>query len=464
MPSVMWFRRDLRINDNPALNAAIESAREQGDKQVVAMVMIDSSLWPTWGPPKQKYLIDSLKSLDESLQGNLTVRHGDPLVEVINVAKATKATEVHCAADFTAHGIERDKKIAELLATHNIKLIVTGSAYAVAPGRVRKSDETAYRVYTPFYKAWLVHGWRSPAAFVGHPKWITPVASQGFPDVITPANMIEVAAGESAALARWEFAKENIINDYKDSRDRADLDGTSRLSTHLKWGEIHPRTLLAELGDEPGQETFRKEIAWREFYADVLFHNPHTATQYLNPDFEKMEYDSGPIADARLEAWKQGNTGFPFVDAGMRQLLAEGWMHNRVRMVTASFLIKDLHLEWQIGAAWFFELLRDADIASNQHGWQWTAGCGTDASPYFRIFNPVLQGLKFDPDGDYVRKYIPELRHISGKAVHEPWLLADGYANGYAARIVDHSVERDESLRRLKALKTDKLISERFTQ
>jgi deoxyribodipyrimidine photo-lyase len=276
--------------------------------------------------------------------------------------------------------------------------------------------------------------------------------------------MIEVAAGESAALARWEFAKENIINDYKDSRDRADLDGTSRLSTHLKWGEIHPRTLLAELGDEPGQETFRKEIAWREFYADVLFHNPHTATQYLNPDFEKMEYDSGPIADARLEAWKQGNTGFPFVDAGMRQLVAEGWMHNRVRMVTASFLIKDLHLEWQIGAAWFFELLRDADIASNQHGWQWTAGCGTDASPYFRIFNPVLQGLKFDPDGDYVRKYIPELRHISGKAVHEPWLLADGYANGYAARIVDHSVERDESLRRLKALKTDKLISERFTQ
>ncbi|MEY2634677.1 MAG: hypothetical protein RIS75_617 [Actinomycetota bacterium] len=449
----MWFRRDLRINDNPALNAAIESARAQGDNHVAAMVMIDSALWPTWGAPKQKYLVDSLTSLNESLQGNLIVRHGNPLEEVLCVAQATGATEVHMAADFTSHGIERDRLIKELLADAGIKLVVTGSIYAVAPGRVLKADETPYKVYTPFYKAWSAHGWRKPAKFVGPPEWVMPVESQGFPNVEEVAGMQKVAAGETAALERWQYVKREILDDYKNNRDRADLDGTSKLSTALKWGEIHPRTLLAELGDEAGHETYRKELAWREFYADVLFHNPHTVSDYLNPAFAEMEYDSGPLADQRLEAWKTGNTGYPFVDAGMRQLLAEGWMHNRVRMVTASFLIKDLHLEWQIGAAWFFELLRDADLASNQHGWQWTAGCGTDASPYFRIFNPVMQGLKFDPNGDYVRKYIPELHHLPGASAHEPWNAPDGYENNYAKRIVDHAVERDVSLARLKALK-----------
>ena len=453
MPTVFWFRRDLRLQDNPALNLAITNA---GDSKVTAMVMIDDALWPTWGAAKQHYLVDSLSKLDESLNGNLVVRHGDPVEEVVKVALAAKATEVHCGHDFTTVGINRDAAVKAALAAHGIELVQTGSIYAVSPGRVAKLDGTPYKVYTPFYKAWLKHGWRAPVAYVGHPDWQQPVPSMGFPTTKPVEGMTLSVAGEAEALRRFAEFKETFLQDYNQVRDRADLDGTSKLSVHLKWGEIHPRTLLAQLGDEEGHEIYRKELAWREFYADVLFHNPHTITDYLNPEFANMQYNSGAIADLQFAAWKCGRTGYPMVDAGMRQLLQEGWMHNRVRMITASFLIKDLHLEWQQGAAWFFELLKDADLASNQHGWQWTAGCGTDAAPYFRIFNPISQGLKFDPSGDYVRKYIPELRHISGPQVHEPWKLIDGYTHGYPERIVDHAIEREESLRRYKALRADK--------
>ena len=444
----MWFRRDLRLNDNPALAAA-----DAHGQKTACMVMIDSALWPTWGAAKQAYLVDSLASLNESLSGNLTIRHGDPLEQVLAVAKAAGADKVFCAADFTIPGIERDKKVKEILAKNGIDFEIIGSNYAVAPGRVLKADATPYRVYTPFYKGWLQHGWRAPLEMNLSGNWVTGIDNHGLPAVEMPEGMERSIAGEEAALTRFEYFLQNGVMEYKTLRDRADLDGTSRLSVALKWGEVHPRTLLAELGDSDGEEHFRKEIAWREFYADVLFHNPHTVTEYLNPAFENMQYDTGEIAESRFEAWKSGNTGYPFVDAGMRQLLKEGWMHNRLRMVTASFLVKDLHLEWQQGAAWFFELLKDADIASNQHGWQWTAGCGTDAAPYFRIFNPITQGQRFDPNGEYVRKYIPELRHIDGAAVHEPWEQGDGYAHGYAQRIVDHATERDESLRRYNEIK-----------
>jgi deoxyribodipyrimidine photo-lyase len=240
---------------------------------------------------------------------------------------------------------------------------------------------------------------------------------------------------------------------YDEDRNRADLSGTSHLSHALAHGEIHPRTILARIGDSKAEEVFAKEICWREFYADVLFRNPASLTEYYEPRFAQMRYDSGKEAEAKLVAWKAGRTGFPMVDAGMRQLLADGWMHNRVRMIVASFLVKDLHLEWQVGAAHFEELLTDFDPASNAHGWQWTAGSGTDASPYYRVFNPIMQGYKFDPNGDYVRKYIPELRHIEGAEVHEPWNLIDGLVHGYPAPIVDHASERVEALARLEEIK-----------
>ncbi|MFL6182320.1 MAG: cryptochrome/photolyase family protein, partial [Actinomycetes bacterium] len=334
----------------------------------------------------------------------------------------------------------------------------TGSPYAVSPGRVRKTDGTPYRVYTPFYRAWCEHGWRAPAEF-DQVAWVSAVAS----DALPPSHSNEAPpllpeAGERAALARWADFRDNALDDYADRRDRPDLRATSHLSVHLSFGEIHPRTVLADLGSPHAKltkshEVFRKELAWREFYADVLHHEPQSASQYLRPEFAHMDYDVGASAERKLAVWQSGNTGFPIVDAGMRQLLAEGWMHNRVRMIVASFLVKDLHLEWQVGAGWFMRHLVDGDLASNSHGWQWTAGSGTDAAPYFRIFNPITQGLRYDPDGDYVRRYVPELAHLSGPDIHEPWKTADGYDKGYPERIVDHAAERRESLARYQLIK-----------
>ena len=230
------------------------------------------------------------------------------------------------------------------------------------------------------------------------------------------------------------------------------LDATSRLSPHLKWGTIHPRQLLDRLGDRPGEATWATELAWREFYADVLFHRPDTIRSNYVDTMDGLRWDEGKRADERFEAWCQGRTGYPIVDAGMRQLLAEGCMHNRVRMITASFLVKDLHVDWRRGARWFMQHLVDGDLASNTHGWQWTAGTGTDAAPFFRVFNPTLQATRFDPDGDYVRRYVAELASIEGGAVHEPWKasgdLFGGGASDYPDPIVDHAAERDEALQR----------------
>ena len=260
------------------------------------------------------------------------------------------------------------------------------------------------------------------------------------------------SAGEGAAQERWKEFRQGGLSRYDENRNLSGVDGTSKLSPHLRWGEIHPRTLLADLGPSEAHSVFRKEIAWREFYADVLHHNPHTTREYYAPRFANMRYDE---PGQKLLAWCEGKTGYPFVDAAMRQLRAEGWMHNRTRMVVASFLVKDLHLEWQHGANYFMKYLIDNDVASNSHGWQWTAGCGTDASPYYRIFNPVEQGKRFDEQGTYIRRYVPELRHLSDKEIHEPWDAKDGYVHGYPSRIVDHATERNESLERLKEIKVD---------
>ena len=444
--SIMWFRRDLRIGDNPALLEAIAAGEE-----IIPVFILDKSLIKSAGTKRLAYLGRSLGLLDESLNNSLHVMVGEQSEVLKELMKRYNAASVHISTEYEPYGVARDARVEAA----GIPLVRTGSPYAVAPGRVVKpSDATPYKVYTPFYRAWSIHGWRKPAETPKNIKCVTPNESdRNFPDWQLPEGASITAAGEKAALARWKFFQENGLDSYDEARNLAAIDGTSKLSAHLKWGEIHPRTLLAPLGESKAHDTFRKEIAWREFYADVLHNNPHTDKEYYAPRFADMRYNQ---PDEKFQAWKDGKTGYPFVDAAMRQLVHEGWMHNRTRMVVASFLVKDLHLEWQLGADFFMEHLVDFDVASNAHGWQWTAGSGTDASPYYRVFNPIEQGKRFDAEGDYIRRYVPELAHLSAASIHEPWLHADENTNNYPSRIVDHAVERLESLARLKEIKSDK--------
>jgi deoxyribodipyrimidine photo-lyase len=444
MRSVYWFRRDLRLQDNQAL----AQAASQGEVYPAYLV---PEGFAGWKPIRQHSLIESLKALSASLPGGLAIAHSAK--ELLAIAADAQADQLVATESFDTEGMREQRELAGLVRLQGLELHLHGSNYAVRPGSVLKDDGSYLKVYTPFYKRWLQVGWSRPISLdVTSVSWGSLPQYQELPKASGPAPF-KIRAGEQFALRTWKRFKEHGLAGYHEQRNRMDLSGTSHLSHALAHGEIHPRTLLIELGDSPGEEVFRKELAWREFYADVLFHNPHTLTDYFVPSFAHMRY-SDPVGQQDwLEAWKQGKTGYPVVDAAMRQLSQTGWMHNRARMIVASFLVKDLHFEWQVGARHFEELLTDFDPASNSHGWQWTAGCGTDASPYYRVFNPVLQGEKFDPNGDYVRKYVPELSHIPGSAVHQPWLLIDGLANGYPAPIVDHYAERDESLARLKEIK-----------
>jgi len=443
--AIFWFRRDLRLSDNPALLAAIDESDE-----VIPLFIMDDEISNRAGEHRRAYLAQSLQALNESLDGNLLIKSGSPVEVISEVMKKYKASSVHSAFPYAPYGNERDAE----LKSAGIELQQLGSGYAVAPGRVLKDDGTPYRVYTPFYRAWLAHGWRAPVAAPKKVSWVAPLkGDQNTPKWNAPEGTILQEAGEKAALKRYKDFLKRAAEDYGDARNIPGIEGTSRLSPHLRWGEIHPRTILAALGQSKGHEVYRKEIAWREFYADVLHNNPQTSRDYYDIKFKKMRYDK---PGSKFQAWCEGKTGYPFVDAAMRQLVREGWMHNRTRMVVASFLVKDLHLEWQHGANFFMKYLIDNDVASNAHGWQWTAGCGTDASPYYRVFNPVEQGKKFDPEGVYIKKFVPELAHLNGDDVHEPWEAENGYSQGYMKRIVDHAAERLESLARLEEIKAAK--------
>lgn len=439
--ALLWFRRDLRLSDNPALVEAVRSADD-----VVGVFCVDPALWDVAGPIRQRFLLDCLAALDESMDGNLVVRVGDPVDVLPDLAVEVEAASVHIAADFGPYGGRRDDDVSEAISDVGIEFVRTGSPYAIDPGTIFTKSDTHYKVFTPFSRAWREHGWPDPVPKPASIAWRS-VASEGLPDRPDVGDVDLARAGEDAAGHRLDHFLRSKVEDYDDARDRPADDATSRLSADLKWGTLHPRQILARLGRTDGEKAFATELCWREFYADVLFHLPQSARESLNERVGSMPWDRGAGADDAFDAWSQGRTGYPIVDAGMRQLLAEGWVHNRVRMIVASFLVKDLHLDWQRGARWFMQHLVDGDLASNQHGWQWTAGTGTDAAPYFRIFNPTTQGERFDPSGEYVRRYVPELAGVAGKAVHQPWKLDESPAD-YPEPIVDHAEEREESLRR----------------
>ncbi|WP_319445453.1 MULTISPECIES: deoxyribodipyrimidine photo-lyase [unclassified Mycobacterium] len=430
MPTLMWFRRDLRLHDLPALS---DAANADGD--VLACYVLDPRLQASSGSRRLQFLYDSLRELRDGLDGRLLVTRGRPEARIPVLAKQIHATSVHVSADFSPFGVRRDTAVREALG--DVPLEESGSPYLVSPGRVTKGDGTPYKVFTPFYAAWRGHGWRAPAKTgPTSATFLDPSGVEGGVDIPTGDVRLELPAGESAARKAWRRFVETRLGDYADDRNRPDVDGVSRMSAHLKFGTIHPRTMAKDLGQGKGAQAYLRELAFRDFYAGVLYEWPRSRWRNWNDAFDRIEVDEDAEAKQRFETWKAGRTGFPIVDAGMRQLSECGFMHNRVRMIVASFLVKDLHLPWQWGARWFLDQLVDGDMASNQHGWQWAAGCGTDAAPYFRVFNPDTQGRKFDPDQEYVRRWVPEFG-----------------TPDYPDPMVDHRAERTEALRRYQAIR-----------
>ncbi len=446
--TVFWFRRDLRLADNPALARAAETG------PVLAVFVVDPALWKPSGDNRRAFLLRSLDALDRSIGGRLCLTQGDPAAVLPEICGTVGADRVVACEDFGPYGRRRDRSVSAALEAAGLSLELLDSPYAVRPDSIVTGGGTPYKVFTPFFRAWTKHGWAAPTP-VPDLDWVEPPS--GGPVIVAPSEPTVTAplppAGEDAAWERIERFLAEGVNAYGQQRDLPAVDGTSRLSPYLKLGTVHPRQILDRLGQSPGEETFRSELCWRDFYAEVLFQRPDSARQAYVARMGAMEVDDGPEADDRFEAWKTGRTGYPIVDAGMRQLLAEGWMHNRVRMIVASFLVKDLHIDWVRGARYFMVQLVDGDLASNNHGWQWVAGTGTDASPYFRIFNPITQSKKFDPDGRYLRKWLPEIAHLPDRSIHAPWTEKTGAPAAYPLPIVDHDAERVESLARYDRLK-----------
>lgn len=445
--AIVWFRRDLRLADHPALWSAVSRF-----DRVLPLFVWDQRLFKPSGAARLGFMGDCVQSLSDSLDGELVIRVGHPAQVVAEVAEEAGATEVLVTADFGPYGKARDGQVAAAL-PDPIGMVSMDSPYAVTPGSLCTSSGTPFQVFSPFARAWREHGWAEPRP----QSPLSKVGRFGLPDVAVPPEVSAsrssaFPAGEAAAHRRLDDFLERDVHRYRDDRDRPDLDATSRLSPYLKAGCVHPRQILGRLkpGDA-GADSFRDELCWREFFADVLFHHAGAARHPYRPDWEHFEVDTGPAADELFHAWTQGRTGYPIIDAGMRQLLNQGWVPNRVRMISASFLIKDLHLDWRRGASWFMRHLIDGDLASNQMNWQWVAGSGTDAAPFFRIFNPITQSRKFDPEGQYIRRWVPELRRMGPREVHDPWHSGD--PSPYPRPVVDHDVERRVALARFDHLR-----------
>ncbi len=350
--------------------------------------------------------------------GTVHTVEGNPAEAIVAFATEHGVREVHATQDSGPYGRERDARVAASLQQRGIELIISGSNYIVNPGTILNTKGLQMRTFRGFKQAWL----RIARTKV--------------------SNFEALEAGESgpvAHLAKWV----DELGSYPTNRDYPALEATSKLSINLRFGTIHPGRVLAGVAGRDGSERFIEQLCWREWYADNLWHDPQSAWRNGSNSARQPRCDTGEMARRRFTAWCAGQTGYPIVDAGMRQLNETGWMHNRVRMITASFLVKDLHLPWQWGARWFMEKLRDGDLASNNLSWQWVAGVGIDASPYYRIFNPGAQSERFDPDGEYIRTWVKELED-AGSDIHRP------RTGSYVTPIVDHAVEREEALARHK--------------
>jgi len=456
-PVIVWFRNDLRLADHPALAAA--------DGPVVPLYVLEDEAAGPWAPGGAAlwWLHHALAALDASLGGRLVLARGRAADVVPRLAARLGARAVHWNARIEPWGIAEDAAVAAALERDGRAARPFAHDLLFPPGRIATRGGGGFRVFTPFWRACLAAG--APARPLAAPALRFADVQAGGPalaDLALLPSRPDWAGGLRAAWQPGEPAARQALSaflvgalaGYADGRDRPAEPGTSRLSPRLRWGELSPRQVwhaVAGRGDSPGAEAFLRELGWREFSAHLLLQAPDLPLAPLQPAFARFPWAADAAA---LRAWQRGRTGYPLVDAGMRELWATGWMHNRVRMVVASFLVKHLLQPWQQGEAWFWDTLVDADLANNAASWQWVAGCGADAAPYFRIFNPVKQGQTFDPAGAYVRRWVPELARLSDRHLHAPWQAAPlelaeaGVVLGrtYPAPIVDHAAARARAL------------------
>ena len=462
-PAIIWFRRNLRLDDNVPLDAAL-----RGHEAVVPVLVLDDHYRnEDFSPPRLRFLAETLRELEVELAARgsrLLVRNGPAGEALAALARETEADTVYGHDDHEPHGRALAREVEAALAPQGTRLRLLPDLHLVPPASLRTDAGRPYTVFTPFLRRWREADKAAPSP--APPRVPTPdaILDPSFPSIqlSRPRRLGEAGApanppgGAREARRLWDrFRKTGLVR-YAGDRDAPAVAGTSRLSPHLRFGTIGVRRLLAEARgawkDADAEErasidTFVSELAWREFYASILAEHPRVLSASFRPEFDRFPWVVGEEAEERFAAWRDGRTGYPIVDAGMRQLAHEGWMHNRVRMIVASFLTKHLLVDWRRGEAFFRARLADGDPASNNGGWQWSAGCGTDAQPFFRIFNPVLQGERFDPDGAYVQRWVPELSAWkgAGRSFHAPWRAPSPPAD-YPAPVVDHAAARARAL------------------
>ena len=470
-PAIVWFRRNLRLDDNLPLDAALRAH----DGVVPVFVLDDHYLTEDFSPPRLQFLSESLAELETNLLAKgsrLLFRKGPTGAALAALARETGADAVYTHLDHEPHGAELAREAQAALSAQGTKLRLLSDLHLVPPGSLRTEAGKPFAVYTPYSRRWREADKALPVPAPVRVATPDAILDPRFPSIPrsrprgfrvegAPANP---PGGEREGRTLWDAFRVRALGRYAEARDLPGIEGTSRLSPHLRFGTVGIRRLLAEArsgwkeADASGRKSidaFVGELAWREFYASILAAFPRVLTESFRQEFERFPWAGSEEADELFAAWRDGRTGYPIVDAGMRQLAHEGWMHNRVRMVVASFLTKHLLVDWRRGEELFRARLADGDPASNNGGWQWSAGCGTDAQPFFRIFNPVLQGERFDPDGTYVKRWVPQLAgwRSAGKNLHAPWRASTPPAD-YPAPVVDHAAARAKALAAFATIRT----------